>query len=237
MDCLYAPDLHEDSTIISVEKDEVKHAKSLRLKLGERVLLSSGTGLIALCTVQSINHQQAVFSIHEIRKNIHELPGRFAIAIGILHHKERMEYMIEKLTELGITDFYPLISTHAESHSCDEKRLMSKMVSALKQCKRSVLPVLHKPITINDLHTISTQYTIHILADPSGKNSIDYPQFTNTNNNSIIAFIGPEGGFSAQELQIISSIPTIQTLSLGNRRLRAETAAIAVSSIIQYTWQ
>ena len=234
MDCLYAPDLHEDSTIISVEKDEVKHAKSLRLKLGERVLLSSGTGLIALCTVESINSYQAVFSIHEIRKNIHELPGRFAIAIGILHNKDRMEYMIEKLTELGITDFYPLISTHAESHSCDEKRLMSKMVSALKQCKRSVLPVLHKPITINDLHTISSQYTIHILADPSGKNSIDYPQST---NNSIIAFIGPEGGFSAQELQIISSIPTIQTLSLGNRRLRAETAAIAVSSIIQYTWQ
>ena len=234
MDCLYAPDLHEDSTIISVEKDEVKHAKSLRLKIGERVLLSSGTGLIALCTVESINSYQAVFSIHEIRKNIHELPGRFAIAIGILHNKDRMEYMIEKLTELGITDFYPLISTHAESHSCDEKRLMSKMVSALKQCKRSVLPVLHKPITINDLHTISSQYTIHILADPSGKNSIDYPQST---NNSIIAFIGPEGGFSAQELQIISSIPTIQTLSLGNIRLRAETAAIAVSSIIQYTWQ
>lgn len=68
MDCLYAPDLHEDSTIISVEKDEVKHAKSLRLKIGERVLLSSGTGLIALCTVESINSYQAVFSIHEIRK-------------------------------------------------------------------------------------------------------------------------------------------------------------------------
>ena len=145
-----------------------------------------------------------------------------------------MEYMIEKLTELGITDFYPLVSTYAESQSCDEKRLMSKMVSALKQCKRSILPVLHKPITINDLLTVSSQYTINILADPSGKNSIEYPQST---NNSIIAFIGPEGGFSAQELQIISSIPAIQTLSLGNRRLRAETASIALSSIIQYTWQ
>ena len=235
MDCLYAPELHEDSIYISIDQDEVKHAKALRLKIGERVLLSSGKGLIALCTVQSFNNQQAVFSIHEIRKNIHELPGRFAIAIGILHNKERMEYMIEKLTELGITDFYPLISTHAESHSCDEKRLMSKMVSALKQCKRSILPVLHKPITINDLLTVSTQYTINILADPSGKNNIEYPQ--STNNNSIIAFIGPEGGFSAQELQIMSSIPTIQTLSLGNRRLRAETAAIALSSIVQYTWQ
>ena len=83
MDCLYAPELLEDSIYISINQDEVKHAKALRLKIGERVLLSSGKGLIALCTVQSINHQQAVFSIHEIRKKIHELPGRFAIAIGI----------------------------------------------------------------------------------------------------------------------------------------------------------
>jgi 16S rRNA (uracil1498-N3)-methyltransferase len=166
----------------------------------------------------------------DFRISPHEFPAPFAVAMGILNSRERMEFALEKLTELGITDFYPLITDYAQTKEIDEKRLRQKMIAAMKQCRRSILPELHKPISISELHTLSSAFQSIFLADPKGGPIQPYPM------HSTLILAGPEGGFSNNELEFIKSWPGIKLLRIGQRRLRAETAIIAAASVIQSAW-
>ncbi|MPN46579.1 hypothetical protein SDC9_194170 [bioreactor metagenome] len=108
------------------------------------------------------------------------------------------------------------------------ERLIAKAISAIKQCKRSRLPKIHLPQTIDSLiSNIDTlNYQNIFLADENGVK----PQINIHNSKNSIIFVGAEGGFSERELNLFPT-KTIKW-NLGNRRLRAETAAISMLSIL-----
>lgn len=218
--------------IIDILQNEHKHLKSLRIKPNEKILITNGQGIVAFAMMELIGKTNYKIRINKIIKQFNELPFRLGLAIGIIASKERFEFAIEKCTELGVTDIFPIISDFSQTKNINYERIKSKTIAAITQCKRSCLPQIHQPIsTLELIELVTVQGSAYyfdsiILADENGI----YPTSNLKNSKNIIAFIGSEGGFSEREL---NSFPA-QTIkwNLGHRRLRAETAAILTIGIL-----
>lgn len=236
MECLYSPQLTSESTIITMDSDESKHAKVLRLREHDLVLVSSGTGILAKARIMEINQGIYTLAIEETRLNAHELSFRFGIVLPLLSSKDRMEYVIEKLTELGITDIYPIISDRVQVHAFDMDRLKAKALSAMKQSKRSTLPSIHELQEFSSIPSIATTYSTVIMGDIQGNTTFPIEGGI-SKDQGILICIGPEGGFSEQEVSLLRSIPNIFPIRLGHSRLRAETAALALAAISSFHFE
>lgn len=217
MECLFSPEFNKNSSIITIEGDEAKHAKALRLKINDEILITNGKGLTALCKFTEFNKFQSQFHVIEFFEKMGEPNEHLHVAIGILDNKDRFEFALEKAVELGISEFTPLITRYSKNSIINSDRLFAKSVAALKQSKRSVLPVINQPIKLEELLKMNTSNLI--VADENGTESVNV-------SGNMLLLVGPEGGFSNEELMMINKYKP-QKLNLGARRLRAETALIA----------
>jgi 16S rRNA (uracil1498-N3)-methyltransferase len=227
MECFYVPSLEEGALHVVLEHDEMHHLRVLRCRIGDRVMLTSGRGLRATGHITSVDRHHALVSIETIEHYPGELPYELTIAVGILSAHERMEWLVEKCTELGVCRIQPVQTELAElRHLRRPERLHAKMIAALKQSQRSVLPTLADPVPLGDV--IARASGVVVVCDPAGDAPIP-PMAPCT------IIVGPEGGFSRSEQQLLDRAGCVRW-SLGRLRLRSETAAIAAASIIATQW-
>lgn len=228
MECLYSPELTEQSTHIILSEEEQLHAKALRLREGDSLLLTNGVGLSANATVQTISRKEVICDVNSFIHRQGESNRKIDLYVGVLDNRDRLEWIIEKATELGVISIRFLNTRYSSHKSVKIERLFKIAISATKQCKRSVIPIIRNPISLNDaLSSIDTSTTTIILADEYGVP----PKSINTNH--IAYFVGPEGGFSNEEVQLIVAKEHSKSITLGNRRLRAETAVVVGLSYFQ----
>ena len=114
LECLYAPELTEDSTEIVLKGDEARHLKVLRKREGERLALASGNGIFAEAELLKTGRDSAELQVLKTFKNFGEPFLKIGLALGILENKDRFEFALEKCTELGIAEFFPLKSEFAQ---------------------------------------------------------------------------------------------------------------------------
>lgn len=221
MECIYFPELNEETKEFVVTNDEQKHLLALRLQIGDYVLVSNGKAICAESIITNIGKHNFTLRAEKILLNHGELPFQLGLAIGMLSDRNRLEFALEKAIELGASDFFPIITEHTEKKFLHTTRLVNKAVSAMKQCKRAKLINIHEPIVFDNIQHIISKFNNIILTDTDGKP----PEETKSLDSTVI-FIGPEGGFSEQEIQNLKSIEGLISWNLGARRLRAETAAI-----------
>lgn len=231
MECIYLPELNIDNKYYQINSTEAHHLKVLRLQSAEQVLITSGKGISALATIVRNSKNDFSVNIKEYYFNKGEINFKIGLAIGILDNKDRFEFAIEKSTELGVSDIFPLITDYSQQTKINKERLITKTINVIKQCKRSILPTIHNPITTLELlndnekkldcYNLSLNFDRIILGDEYG---IVPEKETHKISNSII-FIGSEGGFSKKELDVFDEKKVIKW-NFGNRRLRTETAAI-----------
>ena len=218
MECLYFPDLTEETKEVVLSGEEYKHAKALRLKISDQVLITNGKGLTAVCLFTDFDKSGSKFTTISFLHNSSEPEKKVIAAVGITDNKDRFEFALEKSVELGVSAFIPLITEYSAQKNYNNERLKAKAIAAMKQCKRSILPDIFEPIMLSDL--LSAYYFDQIIiADPDGKSEIEY-------TDNILVAVGPEGGFSDTELAIFKTNEA-ELLKLGNRRLRTETALLA----------
>lgn len=132
-----------------------------------------------------------------------------------------MSFLIEKSVELGVTDFYPIISDHTENRKFNVDKLHRYMIEGAEQCERLTIPILHEAQSIDDIATLDTP--IHCAMERQDK-----PFFAPNTNQDIACLVGPEGGWSKREIELLLNAPNIAPVSLGTNILRAETAAICM---------
>lgn len=222
MECIYTPELTENSRIISPDNDESRHLRALRLRAGDKILCTNGKGLSAECELLS-------FSPYEVKpvkflKEYGEATKNITIAAGLLDARDRFEFLVEKATELGAARIIPLHSQRVQRPKADPKRLHAKAVAAMKQCRRSRLPEISPIMTFKGLSKQFSEFDMIIFGDAGGIRP-EIPAATN-----ILLMAGPEGGFSPEEKEIIKGSGAVGW-NLGNRRLRGETACIALMSL------
>lgn len=222
MNYFFEPTFVGNETEFQLSESEFAHVKVLRLAIGDPLSILNGKGTIANCVITEFTKKHLTVLVQKVETKV--LSKKLSLAVGILDNKDRFEFLIEKATELGVKDFYPLrTSFSAKESRINISRLELKVVSALKQSGNPFAMNIHKPQTIEEL--LSLEYESIIVADITG--TINPPQNNSTNQ---LIIIGPEGGLSISELHQLQLDKRVQLLQLPTNRLRAETAAIAMVS-------
>lgn len=231
MECIFLPELNENSSEIIVNKDESHHLMVLRLKDNEKISATNGCGLFFLGSVFQIKKGQYRFVVENVISKYGENRLNITLAIAVLENKERFEMQIEKAIEFGVNKIIPIYTEFSSKKKLNLDRLKTKVITATKQTKRSFLAEIVEPIKINGI--MNQNFDKVFLADENGEKDFNI----NKKDSNILVLIGSEGGFSINEIKLISNLSNVQKVNLGNRRLRAETATFAILSNINLKLQ
>lgn len=211
---------------------ESRHiATVLRLQPGARVELFDGTGTVYQGCLHSVTGQVVTVDILSRQKPTEEGVD-LTLAQGLLKGK-KMDFLVQKATELGVRTFQPLQTRYCENKGERQgrrQRWQRIMLAACKQCKRP-LPMEINPATgLNLLDTSLFSCKIMLWED---EKSVPLGTLPSTGSDPICLLLGPEGGFHQEEVELARALG-FQTVSLGRRTLRAETAALAAIAIVQF---
>ncbi|MCW5914698.1 MAG: 16S rRNA (uracil(1498)-N(3))-methyltransferase [Chitinophagaceae bacterium] len=216
--------------IISLSAENSKYiAQVLRMKPGERIILTDGKGAEVTAEISMADKRTTEVTI--IERKLHTLPEvRTAIGISLLKNENRLEWFVEKATELGISAIILLQCERTEKKSCRTGRLESIMVSAMLQSRQFFLPKLTGAIALKEL--INDQgYDQRLIAHCIEERQRMVLKDVSDARKSRLLLIGPEGDFSPDEVAIFEEAGFIG-VSLGHNRLRTETAGIAAAVLL-----
>ena len=211
---------------VTVTGDEFHHSiRVVRARVGEEVELFDATGKMAKGIIESIEKDQAVIRAGDAIPS-RESPLAIHLAMAIIQ-LEKFELVLQKATELGVASIIPLITDRIElrpeRYANKGDRWKKIVFEAVKQSGRAVVPVIERPTTFED---VLGRDGTKILFDADGDNRV-----TGRPGDRVTLMIGPEGGWSEQELRTAREHGCIFE-RLGPRRLRAETAAIVATAVI-----
>jgi len=207
-----------------VDSDEYNHiVKSLRKMVGDQVDIVNGNGQIIHARISEINKKTLRCQTQSIEQSSNELPIRVSAAIALIK-QQRFEWMAEKLTELGVSKIQPLLTHRVVRSGFRKERIEKKVISAMKQSERAVLPKINEPMEFSQWIELAKPERTFFAAQSANQTRLNV--FRETFDEEITFAIGPEGGWSDSELQLMLD-RDIRSYHLGSRRLRTETAAIA----------
>jgi|TARA_B110000902_G_scaffold114961_1_gene135114 16S rRNA (uracil1498-N3)-methyltransferase len=230
MQLFYNPDLTKETTQITFDKIESRHIVRVLRKKEDAILhITNGKGFLFDAKIIIASDKKCVAEIIEIQEKPKPWNYYLHIAIAPTKNNDRIEWFLEKATEIGIDEITPIICSNSERRIVKLDRFEKIIQSAMKQSLKFTLPKINEPIKFNDFINQDFEGTFCIAhCEEQEKNSLK--SVVNPSEKTTI-LIGPEGDFSSQEITKAlekNSIP----ISLGESRLRTETAAlVAVQSI------
>ena len=227
MHCLFNPQVKRGLREYFFDEDELKHLKALRLKVGEKIMITNGQGLSLTGIIMLIQNNFLYIDNPVFFENYGELDIDVCIGMSILENRDRMEFALEKCVELGAKEFIPLITKNCERRNINIDRLRAKSLAAIKQCQRSKLITIYPSMDIGELQDRFQDFDRIFIADIDGER---YDKSFISGRNLIL--VGPEGGFTKEEINFIEKNPKTKLISLGKRRLRSETAAVVMMTLL-----
>ncbi len=223
MECLYLHEMLSVGDYAELNRVEAKHARALRLRAGDGVMLTNGIGFVYTAIIETFDKEKLVVKVKEILPNYGETKHHLHLFMGLIEHRDRLEFCVEKAIECGVSEITLFKSAYSSQKVPNVKRLESKAIATIKQCKRANLPKINLFSNIKNFDNSAVKFENILLANFSGN------KFAGLSlGNNIALFVGPEGGFNEQELEFIRSFEQTKVINIGERRLRAETAAIAM---------
>lgn len=197
----------------------------MRMKAGDPILLFDNISGEWLAVVAHAAKRALTLRIERQTKAIERVPDLWLCFAPV--KKARLDWIIEKATELGVARLQPVITERTIVERVKRERLEAQIVEACEQCGRTALPTLAEPIKLPQLLKDWPAGRALLFADEAGGvplASVDAPA-------PAAILTGPEGGFTARERELLTGHPAVRRIALGPRILRAETAAIAAVGI------
>lgn len=224
-------DINNNTFII--KDSEFNHLKNvMRLKKGDEIKGVCFDEFNYYAKICEINKNNACCEV--IKKGINTSNPKIKVSVfQALIKKEHLNLCIQKLTELGVSEFYPYESEFCTVKKTESKHIKLQEVSnqSVKQCGRSIPMNVGETISFNEMLKLLAGFDLIVFANETEKiEKLSQINFENVKNVAII--IGCEGGFAPKEIYKLISIENLKSVSLGKRILRAETASICLSSII-----
>jgi 16S rRNA (uracil1498-N3)-methyltransferase len=215
--------------LFTLSEESSKHCSMvLRMREGNAILLTNGLGLKCSGEIVSSDKKKTVVQLSAFEQ-IASPNSQNSIAISFVKNAARMEWFLEKATEIGIASFYPLIADRTERTHFKKERWEHILVSAMLQSQQSYKPILHDPIAFKSL--IQQPRNAQLLlahCEPGEKKAL---QSVDRSVNTLL-LIGPEGDFTPDEIKLAAQSGATM-ISLGYTRLRTETAGIAAAVLLQ----
>jgi 16S rRNA (uracil1498-N3)-methyltransferase len=240
----FAPPTAFDTTQNSVTliADEARHLREvLRLKPGDEVYVFDGAGKEFLSRIEESRRDTARLEIiREVEPARPESKLQLTLALALLKG-EKFDLVVQKATELGVTSLVPVMTRHADIRLRDESDAAKRVtrwqriaMEAAKQSGRAVVPTVASVITFASLiQTQSSGSKRLLFSERDGDSLIQAKQDLAAGANQITALVGSEGGWSDEEIAAARAAGWA-IVTMGGRTLRAETAAIAVTALLQH---
>ncbi len=218
----YAPDIAINP--ILPESDSQHCVRVLRMKEGDTLEVIDGKGHRYTCRLIEAHAKRAHVEIIEKQDVPLSWQNNITIAVAPTKHLDRMEWMVEKLTEIGVNRIIPLLCRYSERKELKIERLEKIAISAMKQSLKTVLPIIDVMTPIKDVIT-KQMYDQRFIAycDTSIPRKLLSAEYRA--NKDTLILIGPEGDFSTEEINLALN-SGYKPISLGDNRLRTETAAV-----------
>jgi len=220
MHLFYAPELN--AAEFSLPEEETHHLiHVLRLSQGEKVEVTDGRGTLAVCEVAQLSKKSAVLQTLTI-EHLPQPARRLQMAIAPTKNMDRMEWFVEKATEIGVSRITPLLCKHSERKVLNTDRLRKLVIAAAKQSRQFWFPTLDELCPFDAfIHQENSgiKYIAHCHPGPKA------PLSSIAKEDVVTILIGPEGDFNMAEVEMAMK-KGFHSISLGESRLRTETAAL-----------
>jgi 16S rRNA (uracil1498-N3)-methyltransferase len=224
MQLFYNPSIDKNTHEITFDKIESRHViKVLRKKEGDHIYLTNGKGDLFHCKISIANDKKCLISVVNIEQKKQHRKYYLHLAIAPTKNNDRLEWFLEKATEIGIDEITPIICDNSERKFIKLERLKKIIISAMKQSLKFHLPKLNEVVTLSEFlkhNQTQGKYIAHCVENEKQlMKDVLLPQESST------ILIGPEGDFSFSEIE--KSLQKGYTpITLGEARLRTETAAL-----------
>lgn len=226
MHLFYVPDVQGDICILTAE--ESHHCiKVLRLKASDHVQITDGKGTLYKAEIADASRRACTLRILESHTDSAQ-PWNLSVVIAPTKNIARIEWLVEKLTEIGITEFIPITTHHSERKILKIDRLNKIVIEAMKQSGRNYLPKVNELCTFNEMLASTKEFegqkfVLHCIE----KEKSTFSQTYKKGGNALV-LIGPEGDFHNNEVELAIGHGFIP-ITLGDHRLRTETAALVAA--------
>jgi 16S rRNA (uracil1498-N3)-methyltransferase len=196
------------------------------MQAGEQIELTNGKGLSAAVQIVVADKKKLLVIINQIEQHA-EPERKLRLGVALLKNAARFEWMLEKVTEIGIGQIYPLITERTGREHFRQERMQQILISACLQSRQFHFPVLTPPVNLAHLFTQSlpqAKYLAHCMQEDKALIAGD--------DQEAILLIGPEGDFTETELKMAKTAG-FKSVTLGKTRLRTETAGIVGAVLLR----
>lgn len=220
----------EKNGLVSFDQDQLHYLRNvLRQQSGDRVRIFNGSDGEWLAEIVDLGKKRGELKLVSLLK-----PQKNAVRPLHLYFspikKQRMDILIEKAVELGVTDLHPVLMHRTENRKLNMQRITSHIIEASEQCERMDLPVLHQAIKFTALFQSLKELPLYAAMErEDGAKALNAYKYT----QACGFIIGPEGGFDKAERAMLLDAQQVSPVCLGDNILRAETAVIACLSYAQ----
>jgi 16S rRNA (uracil1498-N3)-methyltransferase len=226
---------------LKIEGDEVRHIRRvLRLKRGDEIVVFNGSGKEYGGTIVEEGPSSVVITIQNIFSSRPESHLEMTLAQSLLKG-DKMDYLIQKATELGVKEIIPFLSSRSVPLLEKSKRFKRNVrweriaVEASKQCGRGVVPRIEPLQAYSEMLRTASPGSLRLILWEKEGARLKEALEGSTGKTKIFFIIGPEGGLSQEEVDQAKR-NGFTPVTLGRRILRSETASLCLMSILQYEW-
>lgn len=229
MQLFYAPEITLPRYTLSEE--ESKHCiRVLRMGCGDELHITDGRGTMYRCKIVDDNVKRCMVEVIDQQNEFEKLPYELTIGVAPTKNIDRLEWFLEKATEVGISAVYPLLCEHSERKEIKHEREERVITSAVKQSLKAYHPTLHPMTTFRQLAAMPFDGDKYIAHCNSEFGEREYLGRLIKKGGNILILIGPEGDFSPEEINFALQ-NGFKAISLGKERLRTETAALVATVV------
>lgn len=213
-----------NNAIILTDEESIHCTKVLRKSVGNTIHVIDGKGNLFLAKIEEISKKQCVCSIVETQNNFGQHSHHVRMCIAPTKNIDRFEFFVEKAVEIGINEIIPILCENSERKILKLERIERIVISAMKQSYKAQKPIIHELTDIKSI--LKTQFDgIKCIAHCEENEEKKLLQTVAQKNHQHTILIGPEGDFSKSEIELALK-NNWTAISLGNSRLRTETAGI-----------
>ena len=236
MQLFYNPNITTETKQITFNKEESRHiVRVLRKKEGDILHITNGNGFLFFVEISIANDKKCLAKIIKQEEKTNNRDYYLHVVIAPTKNNDRLEWFLEKATEIGIDEITPIICDNSERKVVKIERLSKIIQSAMKQSLQFTLPKLNYPIKFSEF--IKQNFTEEIFIAHCEENiKKQFLKSIASKNSKYTVLIGPEGDFSKKEIEK-SLTSNFIPISLGKNRLRTETAGLNVVQSISFMHQ
>jgi len=231
MQLFYNPDIQPGAETFSFDKEESRHiVKVLRKKEGDTIHITNGKGYLFTSNIIFGSEKKCEVNV-SAEQFFEPMPYALHLAVAPTKLNDRYEWFLEKAVEIGVTEITPLICEHSERTAFKADRFEKILQSAMKQSLQYYMPILHEPVPFNTFTKQPRNGQLFIAHCEETDKKLLKTEIRRAESTTIL--IGPEGDFSTKEINLALGLEYIP-VSLGNTRLRTETAAIVAAHSVAF---